>query len=395
MPKKIVLLDQSESTFQGLKPLFTSMSGSWELRLETDQEEALDTLAREPYDMLITTRANPKGDATNILQAAGQLYPEMIRLALPDLLDGPCSEHTLENVREIMCRAFDLKDLLGNAQLHQTIASIKQLPSLPALYTQIIRELNAPDASLKKIGEIISRDLAMTAKLLQLVNSAYFALPYRISSPAHAVSLLGMNTIKSLVLSTQIFEQFNRRIIAFDIDHLWQHSFIVGTFARNFAAMSYTDSTTSDDAFVAGLLHDLGKLILANSFPKEYHAVVARIGSTKCSFLEAERSILGTTHAEIGAYLLGLWGFGAPVVEAVAFHHQPGTCIHTNTAPLLLVHAANAIANQPEPVASVHELVHIEPTLLTHATSLARLDSWLGKSQLLIAAQANKSRPLN
>jgi putative nucleotidyltransferase with HDIG domain len=190
----------------------------------------------------------------------------------------------------------------------------------------------------------MSRDISMTAKLLQLVNSAFFGLRRHVSSPGEAVKLLGLDTMKALVLSVQIFSHFDHQQKgAFSLDVLWQHSLATSTCAKRIAQEQQSDKHVVDHAFMAGLLHDVGKLVLAANLPELYSAALVQAQTQGTTMWEAERALLGTTHAEVGAYLLGLWGLPDPIVEALAFHHCPSACPDQRFSPLTAVHIANAL----------------------------------------------------
>jgi HD-like signal output (HDOD) protein len=147
---------------------------------------------------------------------------------------------------------------------------MQTLPSLPRLYTQIMKAVRSPEVSINSIGEIISQDVGMTARLLQLVNSAFFGLRQRVSSPSAAVTLLGLDTVKALVLTAEVFSQFDELSLwRTSLGHLWTHSLTVGRYARQIAQKENQERQLANEAFMAGLLHDCGKLVLAASDPKK------------------------------------------------------------------------------------------------------------------------------
>ena len=221
------------------------------------------------------------------------------------------------------------------------------LPTLPSLYKEIMEELQSKDPSIKKIGAIISKDVAMTAKILQLVNSAFFGIPRRISTPAEACSLLGIETIEALVLSIQIFSQLSGGIFFENyIEKVYHHSIATGLIARALAQKEAKDKSVWDDAFMSGLLHDVGKIVFVSSFPEDYREVLQIAEKEKSPLREVEKSIFGTMHAEVGAFLMGLWGMSDPIVEALAFHHNPGHCPALGFSPLTAVHAANSLHHE-------------------------------------------------
>lgn len=239
--------------------------------------------------------------------------------------------------------------LLTNDPLKQLVAGLKTLPSVPELYQELTALLQSDDASLDKAAQIISKDMGMVAKILQVVNSPLYGLRATVSNPAQAVALLGLDTIKSLVLSRKVFEQFDQsKIPFFSLEVLWLHGMTVGTHAKAIAKDEGTDRNVQEESFTAGLLHDIGILILAANLPDKYTEMLATMQQCGSFDWETERSVLGCTHGELGGYLLGTWGLPDQVVEAVAFHHEPSRCTHTNFTPLAAVHVADVIEEEAE-----------------------------------------------
>jgi HD-like signal output (HDOD) protein len=193
-----------------------------------------------------------------------------------------------------------------------------------------------------QIGELIGSDLALSAKVLQLVNSSFFGLAQHVSSPKHAASLLGLNVIRPLVLFVSAYSQCEELGLGgYSLSESIAHSLSVAVHARAIATFENAPSHTIDDSYIAGMMHDIGKLILVVNLKNEYSEILEASSKTGTSLWECERSALGTTHAEVGAHLLGLWGFNNSVAEAVAYHHQPQSCFHHNFSPLAALHFAN------------------------------------------------------
>jgi HD-like signal output (HDOD) protein len=258
-------------------------------------------------------------------------------------LSKPCQP---EELKAAIARAGDLDQSLRDQGLRHLISRMDRLPSMPSLYVEIVDKLQDPEIGVDDIGAIVAKDMAMTAKILKLVNSAFFGLGRQISSPAEAVAYLGMDTIKSLVLSIHAFSQFATvKVGTFSIDVLWVHSQNTAGLAKEIARMEEAEQKLMDEAFVAGLLHDTGKLVLASNFPEQYDQVSQAGPNGTLALLTAEENTFGANHAEVGGYLLGLWGLPVPVVEAVALHHQPGMCPHQAFSPLTAVHVADALVD--------------------------------------------------
>jgi HD-like signal output (HDOD) protein len=224
---------------------------------------------------------------------------------------------------------------------------MQTLPSLPTLYVEVMDAVHAPNGSLAQVGKIIERDIGMAAKLLQLVNSAFFSLRRHIASPTQAVNLLGLETVAGLILSSHIFACCDQATMApLALDALWSHSMATAVCARTIARAEHGEPQMVEDAFMAGLLHDAGKLVFAANLPQRYgqaRTLAQAQGMAEC---EAERAVLGATHAEVGAYLLGLWGLPHPIVEALAFHHCPSAGVGRTFSPLTAVHVANALVHE-------------------------------------------------
>jgi putative nucleotidyltransferase with HDIG domain len=184
----------------------------------------------------------------------------------------------------------------------------------------------------------------MTAKILQLVNSAFFGLQRHVSNPTQAVTILGTDTVRSLVLSVHIFSQFDSsRMPSLSLKALWRHSFLTGLKAKAIARRENQKQVVLDDSFMGGLLHDIGKPILSINFPERYQRAKNEARENNLPLWEAEKAVLGATHAEVGAYLSCLWGIPDPIVESIVFHHHPRQCPGHEFGPLATVHVSNAL----------------------------------------------------
>jgi HD-like signal output (HDOD) protein len=222
-----------------------------------------------------------------------------------------------------------------------------RLPSLPSLYVQIVEELNDPSATIEHIGQIISQDLAMTAQFLKLVNSAYFGLSRPVANPAEAAMYLGIETIKSLVLSIHTFSEFNDlNGCGFNLDALMHHSMSTAGRAREIAQLEDCSQKIINECFVGGMLHDIGKLLIAANYPKDYEQVTRLVEQDGLSPCVAEKEVFGVNHASVGGYLLGLWGLPVDVVEAIALHHSPHRTMRLVFSALTAVHVADVFEHQ-------------------------------------------------
>ena len=226
------------------------------------------------------------------------------------------------------------------------VARIDSLPSLPSLYVELVEALESEDSSVKQIGNIIAKDPSLTAKMLKMVNSSFFGLPQRVSNPAKAVSLLGLDLVQTIVLASGTFEKFNQlKLKGFSIESLWDHAMKTAVLAKTISQDTGLERRDVDMAFMAGLLHDIGKLLIAANMPDDYRCVLDYMSVHAGSMASAENHVIGTTHAAIGAYLLGLWGLPDPIIDAVAFHHRPGIKSSGKLGTTGIAHIADAFAN--------------------------------------------------
>ena len=356
---RILFVDDEPNVLAGLKRMLYSLRNEWDMKFVSSGAEALQCLSESPFDVMVTDVRMPGMNGVELLQEVVKRHPQVIRLVLSGTADieltlqcvslshqyllKPCDSQTL---RATVQRAFCLRVLLHNPALRGLIAQLQSLPSIPAVYGELLDVLRSGDASPQAVGRIMARDMGMTAKVLQLVNSAFFGMSREIANAVDAVVYLGMDTVRALVFTASAFSQFQLRCRChFSIEELQRHSLAVGTLARRIARSMGLTAAAVDHAFVGGLLHDVGKLVLASNYPEQYQEALRRTAEGQVRISEAECDLFGTSHAEIGAYLLWLWGLPDPVAEILALHHHP--CRDAEPPPAVVaVHFANALVNR-------------------------------------------------
>lgn len=356
--KRILFVDDEPNILQGLSRMLRPMRTEWEMIFVQSGQEALDLMAQGPVDVIVSDMRMPRMDGATLLTEVMKRHPNTVRFALSGQSDKDTIFRSVGTAHQFMAkpcdtemikmrinRAFALRDLLGNENLGQLVSQVLTLPILPELYAKLVTELESPEASVGTVAKIIETDVGMTAKIVQCVNSAFFGTRQHISSPTQAATLLGLDTIRSLVLMAGVFSQEpEQRLPArFSLENLWHRSMTVGALAQAISKSEEEDDKDAGSAFTAGLLHDLGVLVLASNCPGEYDEVLKRVEESDVSLTKAESEAFGSAHGEVGAYLLGLWGFHDPVVEAVAFHHCPSECLGRKFSPLTAVHVADAL----------------------------------------------------
>ncbi|MGP8199283.1 MAG: response regulator [Limisphaerales bacterium] len=360
MKKRVLFVDDEPLVLTGLQRMLHGMREEWEMEFVGSGTQALERMAQIPFDVIVTDMRMPGMNGAELLDEVMRRHPKTVRIVLSghadkDLilrcvksthqyLSKPCDS---ASIKATVQRACGLENAEENERVKQLVAQMVRLPSLPSLYVQIVEELNSPAATIEHIGEIISQDMVMTAQFLRLVNSAYFGLSRTVASPTEAAMYLGIDTIKSLVLSIHTFSEFDDvKAGGFKLDALMHHSLRTAGRARELAQLEEASQKISNECFVAGMLHDIGKLLLAANYPRAYQQVTQLIDEEGFSHCAAERKIFGVNHASVGGYLLGLWGLPVTVVEAIALHHCPSRTANAVFSALTAVHAANVFEHE-------------------------------------------------
>jgi HD-like signal output (HDOD) protein len=386
--KVLLFVDDEVRVLQGLQRQLRNMRHEWDMNFADGAGKALEFMRSQPVDVLITDMMMPDMDGAELLIEVSKRHPNTVRIVLSGhaereavlRLVGPAHQYLskpcdAEELRSAVARAFALRDLLSNERLKQLATRVKSLPAVPAIYQRLTNELRKEDASLEQIGDIVSRDVGMTAKILQLVNSAFFGLPQPISNPGEAVMYLGLSTVRALVLSLQVFSQFkNPNLSGFSLNALADHCWTTAVLARRIARAERCDPKIIDQCFIAGLLHDVGRIILADGLPEQYAKVWNEARQNHLPVWQVEQTEFGATHADVGAYLLGLWGLPNPIVEAVALQHCPGRCIVVEFSPLAALHVANSFAH--EKAGSPAESIQLDQDYLAKLALADHLPHW-------------------
>lgn len=356
MSKRLLFVDDEIMVLDGLRRALHGMQKEWEMHFVDNASAALQALDKELYDAVVSDMRMPLMDGAQLLEQVKQRYPDVVRMILSgqssreavycsiapahQFLSKPCDPQELV---ARLSQAFAMRDLLSNQSIKTVISRLRSIPSLPTLYLELTAALRSEEPSLAQIAKIISKDVGMEAKILQLANSAFVGASGRVSSLVQALSLIGTETVRTLVLSVHVFSQLdsNAQAVA-SLPALWDHSVAVSSLAQRIASSEGCAKAMVEESFTAGLLHDIGKVVLLAEMPREYHQIFEK-NSGANQHLELER--LGCTHAEVGAYLMSIWGLPLPLVHAVAFHHHPSDTAETQFSSLTAVHAANAIAS--------------------------------------------------
>jgi putative nucleotidyltransferase with HDIG domain len=357
---------QVEQEMPGLQPGWTCLSA-----VEAAMAETL--LGSAPFDFLVLESRSPI--AANLWERREKFSKQTICVVRCDLSDRlrvtqwqqagatPVSEDgSTASLVAGLKRAERLREWMSVPAIKKLLPMIRKLPAEPKLYSQVSEELQSPMGSMNVVANLISQDPIMSAKILQVTNSAFFGRA-EVTDISEAVMVLGSERVRSLVLLAGVFSQYSGSVCpGFSAEPIWSHSLQVGFFARAIAQGETQNMRLGDTAFTAGLLHDIGKLILAANVPEMFEAVLRTQKNGKMSQREAELVVMGTTHAEVGACLLATWGLPQPILEAIAWHHEPERSTEKGFSLLAAVHVANAFSQEvgfgSEP--GVRSRIHVE-----------------------------------
>ncbi|MGH7104901.1 MAG: HDOD domain-containing protein [Acetobacteraceae bacterium] len=358
--KRVLFVDDEPALLEGLRMRLYRAKSKWNMSFASSAALAIEQLEAVPYDAIVTDMRMARMDGAQLLEVASEKSPQTIRIVLSGYAEErqvlrlvplahqyiakPCEPERLEQVIE---RCMQLQDLLREPRVRAAVGRIRQLPTLPRVYARLREVIAREEVSAEDVAEVIAADSAVTAKVLHVVNSAFFRQARPISRIDQAVVHLGFNAIRNLALSAEVFCAWSQAGLpgGLEPEKLQEHAHNVASGARALAG----GSVWADDALLAGLLHDIGYWVLLQQCPQEMGRAVALANERGLPLWEAERMVLDATHSEVGAYLLGLWGLPYPILEAVAFHHDPAPAAQTEFDLLAAVAVAQRLVADSEP----------------------------------------------
>lgn len=355
--RRILFVDDQQAILDGLKRVLRKMSDQWDMEFVSSGAEALTRMEQHPFDLIVTDMIMSKMNGVELLREVRRRFPKTVRFVLSGHSDRelilqstgfahrylakPCDPDAL---RDLLHNSLGLRELLKSEQLHAKISSVDVLPTVPEIYRELVEELQSEAPSVRRIAQLISRDIGITAKLLHMVNSAFFGLPTHVSSALQAVNLLGLDTVQGLVLAAGLMGQFEKNADkAALVERIYAHSLRVGTLSQKIAKVLQLDNRAIEDALMAGLLHDIGKLVLLIHLTEEQESIEQLAEIQGIPIIQAELAVMGVTHAAVGAHLLSLWGLPDSIVESVAYHHTPGALPNPRLSVLTAVYLASEL----------------------------------------------------
>lgn len=358
--KRVLFVDDDTALLDGLRSRLHGMRSQWDMVFIESGARAITEIELRPFDVIVTDMRMPVMDGAAFLSVVAERWPQIIRVVLSgyaeqdqtkrlltlahQYLSKPCDARHIENA---ISRSLQLHSVLQEPRLRAAVGRVRQLPAMPKTYARLVDAMAGPDPSIKIITNLVAEDPAIAAKVLQIVNSSFFRLARQISKIDQAVSYLGFAAIRNIVLSVEVFSQWRntKAPAGFKPELLQAQSQRVAAVARTLAAKTAIE----DDAMLVGLLHNIGYLVLVQECTAEIERAWQLSRERGIPMHEAEQEVLGTSQAQVGAYLLGLWGLPHPIIEAIAFQNSPRHVPQTEFDLLAALVAAKALVSADTP----------------------------------------------
>lgn len=361
MAIKLLLVDDDPNILQALERRLRPLRQEWSLRFAEEGRQALALLTEEPADVVITDLRMPGMDGTRLLEELAYRHPGTLRIVLSGHGDDctvlrmaavahqfvakPCESSRLI---AIVQRALRLRDRMANHNLQELVTGLPFLPILPHICSAINHVLSEKVVAADTLAGLVTQDIALTAKIMHAASLCWPSGRSGALTLTEAMRQIGVETLRALVLEQTVSALTSGHAVPRDsVDCFTRHSRMTGALAHDIAQMEGLSSEACSHAFMAGLLHDIGSLLLAGAYPERYAQAAARAGAT-VGICEAEYLEFGASHADVGAYLMGIWGLPDLVVEAISDHHTPAGDHPMGPDVLMAVHVAGALVHEVE-----------------------------------------------
>jgi HD-like signal output (HDOD) protein len=383
--RHVLFVDDEPQVLEGLRLRLQPLQAKWHMTFVDSGADALSRFEQTPHDVIVSDISMPGMDGAQLLHAISERWPATIRIALSGMSDGeqklrllplahqylskPCRPEQLEAA---VARSLQLREELTHPSVLGIVGRIRQLPAQPQVFSRLQVAMARPEATARDVARVIAHDTALTVKVLQIANSAFFRRARRISNIEQAVLYLGFQTVRNLVMCAEVFARWPGRMrhAAVDLEDLQMHAQRTAAVAQAITA----GTQHADDTVLAALLHDIGYWILIQECPRELEQAIEFALAAAVPLPQAEYEILGASHAEIGAYLLAIWGLPYAVVEAVAHHHRPTRVKSAGLDPLAALAVATALTGGDDSDGCARNLL---PSPVVGPEYLAGLDSAL------------------
>jgi HD-like signal output (HDOD) protein/CheY-like chemotaxis protein len=355
----ILLVDDEQNVLNAMRRSLFDLNESHALHFVPNADQALRLLEQQPVDVLLSDIRMPGMSGEELLLKAYHHHPEVLRFgisgyskretsialinAVHQFFAKPCDiDHLLHSID----RACDGRDRISHPDLRRLVLGTGALPVQAQSLRRLTKELNNPQACIDRIGRLVSQDAGMSAKVLQVVNSAFFGLCRHVSSAAEAAVMLGPEILRAMVHTTDSFQPLEKLPAgSVDLHHMWQWAVQIGDTAYNLALHFSRNRHAADHALIAGNLIPIGLLLLMHD-PGLWHEITSQAQLQARPLCQVERDYLGLTHTEIAAVLADIWGFPEPVAAALRYAHHPEAHPLQEFDAVCAVHMALSIVGQ-------------------------------------------------
>jgi len=324
--------------------------------------EALAAIKANPPDLILSDQVMPEMSGSQLLEEARLVAPGTLRIMMSgfvplDQLTVITSAHQYvakpfgaPQLKKMLERTFAARDRVRDKKLQTVVASLRSLPSLPQVHHTLLSELENNRGASAAIGQMVAQDAGLSAKVLQLANSPLFGREYLVSSPAEAVFCLGTGMITAVVLSQSLFKHYRANSHPeFSFEQVWLHCWDTAALAQCYCREYELPRPTREEAFLAGLLHETGRLILIANFPDQYTAACEAARKAQSPLGPRLREVFPAAPCEIGAFLLDLWGMPDSVVASVSMLEHPERENATGFTAVSALYIADQIASRGTP----------------------------------------------
>ena len=331
--KQVMFVETQGQVLNRLKASLLGTRADWQILFIADAAAALDLVSQRKVGIVLASFGTDNAGCEEFFRRLRKKAPEVVRISLlPEQAKNNIAK-SLEYAHECIAEHCDISQMeiliarsldvwekaRRNPRLAELMSSLHTIPTPPALYFDIRDELESPRGTAHSVAQIIAKDPAITAKLLKVANSGFYASPRTIADLDDAITLLGMDLVLALVMSAHLYSQLP--VPGLNLDELWKHSIAVATLAKEIATKAHGSRAIISRCAISGLLHDLGQLVFLANMPDTYFALIRDARGNETKLLEMEREAFGIGHPELGALILSMWDLPEEVVHAIANHH--------------------------------------------------------------------------
>ncbi len=377
----ILFIDDDPCMLRGLRRALRPRKEEWNMRFEVGGHAGWQAFKRDPAQIVVTDLRMPDIDGLEVLRLIKAHKPETIRIVLSGFADldvviksvhlahqfmtKPCAQTDLIATLD---RVANIANMLGENDMDD-VAALDQLPACPAIYTEVT-DLLLAGAEPAKIANTLEKDPAMSLLLLKVVNSAFVGLSRPVSTVSEAVFLLGTRMVRDIVLCAGAARSIGN-VPTPVIESFQQHSLRVAQLVAAIAPRSI-----AHDARTAAFMHDLGSLFLWMSRPDQLTPLIERAHEQAIPLIELQRAAFHMTHADIGGFILGLWGLPRPVVNGVGAHHRPDPAASETMTVSTVLHIADALIHEISPPQPWSGFAQLDEDLITSLGLEDSVDRW-------------------